>query len=235
MTQRVTLLNVRAGEPLPAADAYVVADVIRASTTVVTAAASGRDCYPVRSVDEAFLLGAALQAPLLAGELHGEIPAGFDLQNSPSAMQGRNDHERALVLLSTSGAPTMLRASELAPTWVVSLRNIDATAAVLRDVGDVVVLMASNDGLRVEDAICGARLVSALANGAEMDPETARLRDWCAGLPLDIIRDGPSAAYLRRSGQEDDLEFVLGHVGDVTAAYAVRDGRVRAPVPEPVS
>ncbi len=56
-------------------EGYVVVaiDVIRATTTAVTAAAMGRKCYPVDTVDNALALAADLDNPLMVGELGGDM------------------------------------------------------------------------------------------------------------------------------------------------------------------
>jgi phosphosulfolactate phosphohydrolase-like enzyme len=125
----------------------------------------------------------------------------------------------------------MCRAAEAAPTWIGSLRNVGPTADALREVDHVAILAASPDELRIEDAICAARL--ALACGVDgADDETVRVAQTYGDLPLDRIRTGKSAAYLDRSGQLDDLEFVLRHVDDVDVPCAVIDGRVAMMVPD---
>src|SRR6202008_2293864 len=78
----------------------VAVDVIRATTTAVTAAAAGRRCFPVPSIEAALPVAAALPRPLLCGELGGNMPYGFDLTNSPAAVAARSDPERPLILLS---------------------------------------------------------------------------------------------------------------------------------------
>src|SRR5437764_9210822 len=78
-------------------------DVIRATTTAVTAVAAGRRCFPVRSIEAAVPLAARLDNPLLVGELGGNMPYGFHLQNSPAEMDRRVELERPVILLSTSG------------------------------------------------------------------------------------------------------------------------------------
>ncbi|HEX3299865.1 MAG TPA: 2-phosphosulfolactate phosphatase [Actinomycetota bacterium] len=222
---RVTIRHIADDTPLPAADAYVVVDVIRASTTAVTAGLQGRDCYLVRSVEEARLVAATLSAPLLAGEVHGDQPADFDLQNSPTELSARSDVDRPVILLTSSGSPTMCRAGERAPTWIGSLRNVGPTADALREVDEVAILAASPDELRIEDAICAARL--ALAFGLDgADDETLRVVHAYGERDLDQIRTGTSAGYLRRSGQMADLEFILRHVDDVDLPCSVVDGRV---------
>src|SRR5947209_7702908 len=83
--------------------AVVAVDVIRATTTAVTALATGRRCRPVPSLEAACRDSRALPDALLAGELGGEVPPGFDMDNSPAAVAERRDVERPIVLLSTSG------------------------------------------------------------------------------------------------------------------------------------
>src|SRR6266853_3166714 len=83
--------------------AIVAVDVIRATTTAVTAVALGRRVYPVPSLEEAVPLAAKLPNPLLVGELGGSMPYGFDLNNSPADLESRTDNHRPMLLLSTSG------------------------------------------------------------------------------------------------------------------------------------
>jgi 2-phosphosulfolactate phosphatase len=71
--------------------AIVVIDVIRATTTAVTGVSQGRQIFPVKTTDEAFVLAEKLEKPILAGELGGNVPYGFDLTNSPVQMTARPD------------------------------------------------------------------------------------------------------------------------------------------------
>src|SRR5262245_49992198 len=63
--------------------AIVAVDVIRATTTAVTGVALGRRCFPVPSLEAAVPLAARLDNPLLVGELGGNMPHGFHMNNSP--------------------------------------------------------------------------------------------------------------------------------------------------------
>ena len=49
--------------------AIVAIDVIRATTTATTALQLGRRVYPAKTTDQAFVLAAKLDDPLLVGEL----------------------------------------------------------------------------------------------------------------------------------------------------------------------
>ncbi|HEV2998884.1 MAG TPA: 2-phosphosulfolactate phosphatase, partial [Solirubrobacteraceae bacterium] len=93
-------------EHLPAVaeeTAIVAIDVIRATTTALTAVACGRRLYPAGSIEAAVRLAADLDRPILAGELGGVQPYGFDLQNSPVQIEALEGSTRPIILLSTSG------------------------------------------------------------------------------------------------------------------------------------
>ena len=85
MTKFVSISSFTTGLPSYSDDVAIVAiDVIRASTTAVTAIACGRQCYPVSSVAQAIRIFHTLEDPILAGELGGDMPPGFDMTNSPA-------------------------------------------------------------------------------------------------------------------------------------------------------
>src|SRR5216684_3940062 len=92
--------------------AVVSVDVVRATTTAITAAAAGRRCFPVPTTQAAFGLAARLNNALLAGEQRGVVPPGFHLNNSPAELMVRTDLERPVVLLSSSGTRLCHEASK---------------------------------------------------------------------------------------------------------------------------
>jgi 2-phosphosulfolactate phosphatase len=211
----------------------VAIDVIRATTSAVTAAAMGRRCFPVSSVAEALEVAAGLERPLLAGELRGEQPDGFELNNSPAALAERADVERPLVLLSTAGT-RLIREAAGAAVYVACLRNWSAQVAHLTArPGPVAVLGAGSGGeFREEDRLCCAWIAAGLIDAGfePLDDSTGGLvEDW-RDAPVDSIRESASAAYLRRSGHLADLEFVLAHVDDLDRVFA-REGREVVGVP----
>ena len=103
--------------------AVVAVDVVRAMTTAVSAVALGRRCFAVPTVGAALQRAARLERPLLAGEVGGEIPAGFELGNSPAELARRADVDRPLVLVSSSGTPLLDRAGRCGPTYLGCFRN----------------------------------------------------------------------------------------------------------------
>lgn len=210
--------------------AIVAVDVIRASTTVVTAAALGRKCFPVTTVEEALQKRADSPDCLLAGEVAGIKPDGFDLNNSPSRLARRTDLQRPLVLLSSSGTKLMVESGSCTAAYVACLRNYKSTAAHIGPRHQRIALLgATTQGeFREEDQLCCAWIANELARFGHR-PENQRtlnlIEQWRRA-PAGACASGNSAAYLRRSGQLDDLNFVLDHVNDVSLACQLINGEV---------
>src|SRR6516162_5580597 len=83
--------------------AIVVVDVIRATTTAITAAATGRRCFPAPSPEAALAIARRLPNPLLAGDSSTAADVRFEMENSPAQLANRSDTHRPLVLVSSSG------------------------------------------------------------------------------------------------------------------------------------
>ncbi|HEV7886418.1 MAG TPA: 2-phosphosulfolactate phosphatase [Acidimicrobiales bacterium] len=205
--------------------AVVSIDVIRATTTAITALIGGRRVYPVPTIEAAVPLAARLDQPLLVGELGGSLPYGFHVNNSPARMAERTDVERPMILLSTSGTRLVHEAAASAKAYVASLRNWGAQAAWLAEHDPHVALIGAGarGEFREEDALCcgwiGAALVDA---GYEVwDEATADVIERWRAQPAEAITASASAEYLRETGQYDDLDFILAHVDDVDAVFVV--------------
>jgi 2-phosphosulfolactate phosphatase len=209
----------------------VAIDVIRATTTAITAVAAGHRLYPAGSMEAAVRLAADLERPILAGELGGLQPYGFDMQNSPSEMHDLKDNSQPIILLSTSGTRLIAEAADRGVCHAACLRNASAQARHLaRDGGDVVVLGADSRGqFRDEDRLCAARIARVLVDAGYgvADRFTAEVLERWGEAPDDAFVEGRSAKYLRDTAQEHDLEFVLGHIDDLDSVYSVQDGEVR--------
>ena len=213
--------------------AVVAADVIRATTTAVTGLSLGRKCYPIPSIEAALPVAARLDHPLLVGELGGNMPFGFDLNNSPAELAARTDIERPMILLSTSGTKLICEGGHCQALYVVCFRNCLATARYL--VGrheHIAVIGAPTRGeFREEDQMCCAWTAAGLirAGYAPEDGRTKRLVEEWTGASPEACAHGKSAKYLRESGQEKDLEFILTHVNDVDEVFMlVQDELVAA-------
>lgn len=210
--------------------AIVAVDVIRATTTAVTAVALNRKCFPVPTLEAAVPLAAKLTNPLLVGELGGNMPYGFDLNNSPVAIESRTDIHRPMILLSTSGTQVICNAGDGQAMYIACLRNYSAQVAYLAaHHPTVAVIGAGTRGqFREEDQLCCAWIADGLlARGYEpQDSETAGIIERWRGESVAAITASASAEYLRRTGQDRDLEFVLTHVDDLDEIYRYEHGQM---------
>jgi 2-phosphosulfolactate phosphatase len=218
--------------PVARESAVVAIDVIRATTTAITAVAAGNSLCPAGSIEAAVRLAADLDRPILAGELGGLQPYGFDMQNSPSEMQDLDSPARPVILLSTSGTRLMAEAADRGVCHPACLRNAKAQADhLLRTGADTVILGADSRGeFRDEDRLCAARIGRALveAGHSVADRMTAEVLERWGDAPDDAFMAGRSATYLRETAQEHDLEFVLEHIDDLSDVYVVEGGEVQA-------
>jgi 2-phosphosulfolactate phosphatase len=203
----------------------VAIDVIRATTTAVTGASLGRAVHPVPTLDLAMEAARRLESPLMVGEIDGYMPFGFELNNSPTALIGRTDLERPAVLLSTSGTAVLWEARGAPGVYAACLRNFRAQAAHLsRSEQRVALIGAGSRGtFRDEDQLCCAWIADILMH-AGFRPEDQFTRDlameW-AGESVDRILESESADYLVRTGQQDDLDFIRSHVGDMSSVFTL--------------
>ncbi len=210
--------------------AVVAIDLMRATTTAVTIGHSGRRCFPVPSPQAAHELARSLANPLLVGEFGGDLPAGFDLQNSPVAMERRDDIDRPVVLLSSSGTRLLHEATQAAAVYAACLRNAQAQVEHLAGrYAKVAVIGAGTKGaFRREDQYGCARIASSLidAGYAAADQATRDVVERWHGEPVEAVADGRSADYLRRTGQVADLEFILERIDDVDAVFRLVAGEL---------
>lgn len=217
--------------------AVVAIDVIRASTTAITAVAGNRRCFPVSSAEEAVQKRREFPECILAGEIAGLMPEGFDINNSPAEIARRSDYERPLVLLSSSGTKLMVESGTRTETYVACLRNFKAVAmCVARRHERIALLGAATRGeFREEDQLCCGWIGKELMRlGHQPDDAASRklIEQW-KDAPVSSCASGNSAAYLRRSGQMNDLDFILSHVDDIPLAFQLVGGEVvLADIPE---
>jgi len=199
--------------------AVVAVDVIRATTTIATAVSRGRRCFPVPSLEAARHVAARLHNPLLAGELGGVIPRGFEINNSPAELASRTDIFRPLVLLSSSGTKLIHLARACEAAYIACFRNFDFLSRYLcgRHARIALVGAGSRGQCREEDQMCCAWMARQLMDSGYVaeNRETDQMVERWSGVNADIILSGPSADYLLQSGQGRDLVFILTHLSDL--------------------
>jgi 2-phosphosulfolactate phosphatase len=147
------------------ASACAVIDVIRATSTIVTALAQGSPgVQPVASVADAFALKERNSKALLAGERGGQALSGFDLGNSPEDFTTQRVQGRSIILTTTNGTQALAVCAGARAVVTASLLNLDAVAERLREIGPpwIIVCAGCEGEFGVDDAIVAGALAEAL-------------------------------------------------------------------------
>lgn len=210
--------------------AIVVIDVIRATTTATTAVSLRRRVFPVQTTDEAFVLASTLEDPILVGELGGNMPYGFDFTNSPVKVAALTDTHRPMILVSSSGTQLLQNAVGSEAVYIACFRNFSAIANYLSGKHQrVAILGAGSRGqFRREDQMGCAWVAETLVKAGYKaeTPKTKEIISCWSGASPEEVRGGRSAEYLRRTGQEHDLEFVIQYIDDLNIVPSLVNGEL---------
>jgi 2-phosphosulfolactate phosphatase len=188
------------------ASACAVIDVIRATSTIVTALARGAtSVQPVASVTEAEILKQQNPAALLAGERGGKPLSGFDLGNSPHEVIPERVKGKRIILTTTNGTQALAACHGARAIITASLLNLDAIATRLRELGPPWLIVCA--GYEGEFGLDDAIVAGALAEALNQDHALVSLYH-SAQNDLSATLLGSSAGQeLRKIGLESDVPF----------------------------
>jgi len=175
----------------------VVIDVLRASSTIVTALANGvKEVIPVNKEEKAF--GLRNEGYILAGEDKGIKLPDFDLCNSPVELLRYIEQSNIeKIALKTTNSTELLTKIESA--LIGSSLNLTAIKHELEEKGRDVNLLVVGSGQGItEDLAVAMALYSSLNDGLEINK--AYLKE--------CIRHCNTAKYLIEIGYKKDVEFV---------------------------
>jgi len=182
---RVHNLPSNIGEDELAGSAVVVIDLLRATSTICQALASGaREVVPFLDVEEARAAAelAGRSNVVLGGERGGRRIDGFDLGNSPSEYTPKAVGGRRVFITTSNGTRALYHAQRYRRVVVGSLLNLSSVVASLKVEPRVDVLCAGTDGEETrEDILAAGAIVSRLMELSERDWEmSAAAKDACA-------------------------------------------------------
>jgi 2-phosphosulfolactate phosphatase len=205
----------------------VVIDVLRASTTMITALAHGAaSVLPVADVDEARRLAGELgQRALLGGERGGLRIPGFDLGNSPREYTAGRVAGQTVVITTTNGTAALHASRDAAEIVVGAIVNRTAVAEAVRRLagnrGVVHLVCAGTDGAVTEEDILAAGAILDAAGATRLDAAAAaareRFRETIRGATDPCI---PLAAALANSRGGRNL-LAIGMKADIGDAAAI--------------
>lgn len=199
-------------------DVVIVIDVLRCSSTIVTALANGaRELIPVPTVKAARALRDAHGDLVLAGERRGVKPHGFTFGNSPREFTVDAVAGRRIVITTTSGTNAIVRSHGARAVLIGALLNVNAAAKAAEDLADrqkrgvSLVLSGKKGQFSLEDFLCAGAFVERLRRGETWCADAAQAAHWAYRQSKDdlfeAISRGNHAQYLSSIGLKDDVAF----------------------------
>jgi 2-phosphosulfolactate phosphatase len=183
----------------------IVVDVLRATSTISQALASGWPrvlCCP--GIEEARQVREQLGEGVLGGEREAQKIEGFDVGASPREFLEGGD--QPLILTTTNGTRAILTAAASCGEVVLgSLLNLDAVAAAARERGeDVLVVCAGfQNAFALDDAYCSGRIVDLIPGDRNDAAKAAEL----VARAFPDAHTGLTSRTYGPPGLEEDIRF----------------------------
>lgn len=173
----------------------VMVDVLRASSTMVTALGNGaKGVIAVEDMDDASKISHNLDSKsfLLSGEKDGITIQGYDLGNSPLEHTEEAVKGKTIILNTTNGTKAIRRCHLAGKIVIGSFLNLDTTVDYLKQLDEEIVLVCAGwrGRLSLEDLLCAGNIIYELCSGQ---------------LPADA-RDGAKVALGLYEKFGDDIE-----------------------------
>ena len=196
----------------------VVIDVLRASTTIVTALSNGaREVIPVGTVEFAVKASGGMfdGQTLIGGERNTKRIEGFALGNSPLEYKQNVVANKTIVFYTTNGSKAIARAKFSQSLFVCAFNNLLGIAQHLVKINkDVEILCAGHNNLfSLEDTVCAGMLISKI----KKTNRSAKISDSSrAALALyekfddniqKMLEDTEHGKRLIQNGFKNDIEF----------------------------
>jgi 2-phosphosulfolactate phosphatase len=206
-----------------------VIDVLRATSTIITALASGaKEVRPCLTVDEAKKGVAKLPRDfyLLGGEDMGKNIPGSDLGNSPlEYMAGEVVGDKVIYSYTSNGTGAIRKAyaGSGQPVYIAALINVSAAASAIvkaagaQGGGIAIVCAGRYGGTSTEDFFCAGMMVDRIARGLRKHGIEIQLGDAASaasdiaaanrGHGLNVLSSSEHGRFLESIGFADDLIF----------------------------
>lgn len=214
----------------------VVFDVLRATSSIITALAHGADeIWPVRTIDEALALKRIRPAAVLGGERHGELIEGFALGNSP--LEYRRGDLRQIITTTTNGTIALRACENSAMVLPGALLNIAALRRMIEAVAPPHLLLVAAGTFRdvaLEDVFAAGLLArdcraAVLTDAAET---MAAVADKYTSDPLRALRNSCNGRALLAKSRSDEIAW-CAQVSRFDVTGAMQDGVIRPASPVP--
>jgi 2-phosphosulfolactate phosphatase len=198
----------------------VVVDVLRSSSTIITALANGaREVIPVSTPAEVGELASRVDraGSLFGGEREGRQVEGFDLGNSPTQYTEEIVAGKTLFFSTSNGTPAILRVKNANQVIVGGFNNLSAVLEyLLKQQQDTVILCSGRSGkFSLEDFVCAGSMIVGLMSRLDEakctfnDAATAAAELYRRNMNLlvDVMRRSANGKRLIEIGCSSDLAY----------------------------
>jgi len=196
----------------------VVIDVLRASSTIVTAFSNGaKEIVPVATVEFAVKVSGGMFGgqTLLGGERNTKKIEGFALGNSPLEYEEKIVNGKSIVFYTTNGTKALAKAKFSENLFVCSFLNLNAVARHLVSLNNNVEIICAgrNNFFSLEDTVCAGKLAAEIISmnkQVELNDSVSAalaLNEKYGNDLLSMLKQSEHGKLLVENGFDEDLTY----------------------------
>ena len=213
----------------------VIIDVLRATSTIVTALHNGAKCViPVDSVTECMRIGRQIDS-ITAGERDGKVAEGLQYGNSPFEYPREFINGKTLVLTTTNGTKLLQMALDNNAKAIIaaSFANLSAVCKFLIAEKQNVILACAawKDKVNIEDSLFAGAVIQQVKKHFSVNCDSSQtaaiLYDNAKEDLFEFVKEKNISHYQRLSsfGLEKDIRYCLSpDIANVLVVYG--DGKL---------
>lgn len=199
----------------------IVIDVLRATSTMVTALANGcQTIVPVLSEEEAEAARLTIPGVLLGGERQGLKIEGFDLGNSPYEYAPERVGGKKIIMTTTNGTRAIRAAAEAPFVWMASFLNLQSVLDGITRLfaqksylnGVVIICAGTDDRFDLADTLCAGMLIHCLGPDIRSNDLGSAAKILYTSTREDLLAvvfDSDHGRRLTALGFEQDVHYCL--------------------------
>ncbi|HZJ83375.1 MAG TPA: 2-phosphosulfolactate phosphatase [Clostridia bacterium] len=219
----------------------VVIDVLRATSTIITALYNGcKEIIPMVEIEEAVNISKNYEEDtfILGGERNAEKIEGFHLSNSPLEYTKEQVEEKTVLLTTTNGTRAIKKVWDAKEIILASFINITSVCKHIKDLGqDIVIVCAGTLGrFSTDDILVAGALIQGLEDNGiipELDDLGHMSQFMYAHNRKDIhgiLAKTRHYSRLQSLGLQGDLDYCL-KLDTAPIVPICRDGVIRCQEP----
>jgi len=209
----------------------VVVDILRATSSMVTAFAHGVDSiYPVAKLDDCRAM--KVKGYLIAGEREGEKVPDFDLGNSPFEYRAENLKGKQIALTTTNGTQAIAKSIGAGEIMIGAFLNLSAVANhLINSNNDVLIVCAGWKGkVNLEDTVFAGALIEKVKDNFSLACDAPlmaqQLYKSAKSNLVEFLGESSHVKRLNKLNIHDDMKFCCT-IDAYSVVPVLRDGTLR--------